>query len=29
MKTWENSEVVELNISNTENGGTPSADFDQ
>lgn len=29
MKTWEKAEVVELNMTETENGGKPSMDFDQ
>lgn len=29
MKIWENAEIVELNLTETENGGMPSTNFDE
>lgn len=29
MKKWENAELAELSLQDTENGGRPSTDFDQ
>ncbi len=29
MKTWESAEIIEMNITETENGGAPSMKFDQ
>lgn len=29
MKTWESAEIIEMNITETENGGMPSRNFDQ